>query len=355
VAFRHRVAVGTSSPTTSRPDRMTRIAVLGVGAVGARVARQLLSSDGVSEVVLRDEQTARLETVARSLGVGARIDPMPYASPIEADVVVLAGPAGSHVDMARRMMTLGVPVVSVSDDIAEVRGLLDLDIEARERGVTVAVGAGFAPGLSCVLVAHAAARYDMIDEVHVAKVGTGGPACARQHHRALAGMALDWRDGGWVQRPGGSGRELCWFPDPIGAEDCYRAALPDALVLVQAFPGVQRVTARVAATRRDRLSARLPMLWPSHPEGGPGAIRVEVRGRRGISRDVTVLGAMDRPGVAAGAVAALTAQWSADGRLRRSGAAGLAELVEPTVFLAELRARGVRAAVFQRDAGGVGV
>ena len=81
-------------------------------------------------------------------------------------------------------------------------------------------------------------------------------------------------------------------------------------------------------------------------------MRVEVRGRRGGSRDVTVLGAMDRPAVAAGAVAALSALWAAQGRLRRPGAAGLAELVDPVPFLAELRRRGVRAAVFQRDAGG---
>jgi hypothetical protein len=62
---------------------------------------------------------------------------------------------------------------------------------------------------------------------------------------------------------------------------------------------------------------------------------------------------MDRPAVAAGAVAALTALWSVQGRLRRPGAGGLAELVEPVPFLAELKARGVRAAVFQRDAGGL--
>jgi len=165
-------------------------------------------------------------------------------------------------------------------------------------------------------------------------------------------MALDWRDGGWVHRPSGSGRELCWFPDPVGAEDCYRAALPDALLLVPAFPGVQRVTARLAATRRDRLTARLPMLRPPHPEGGPGAVRVEVRGRRGGSRDVTVLGSMDRPAVAAGAVAALAALWAAQGRTIRPGAAGLAELVDPVAFLGELRRRGVRSAVFQRNAGG---
>ncbi len=143
------------------------------------------------------------------------------------------------------------------------------------------VGAGFAPGLTCVLAAHGAARLDRVEEIHVAKSGTGGPACARQHHRAIGRGAIDWRDGGWEQRSGGSGRELCWFPDPIGAQDCYRAALPDALVLVPAFPGIRRVTARVSATRRDRLTARLPMLWPTHPEGGPGAVRVELRGTRG--------------------------------------------------------------------------
>jgi len=330
---------------------VTTVAVLGVGAVGARVARQLLSTEGVTEVVLRDERAARLDTVARSLGEGARIDTGPYAEPLDVDVVVLAGPAGAQLEPARRFVSAGFSVVSVSVEIAEVRALLDLDVEARERGVSVAVGTGFAPGLSCVLASHAASRFDEVDEIHVAKVGTGGPACARQHHRALRGHALDWRDRGWAQRPAGSGRELCWFPDPIGAEDCYRAALADGLLLVPAFPGVSRVTARMAATRRDRLTARLPMLRPPHPEGGPGAIRVEVRGRRGTSRDVRVMGVMDRPAVAAGAVAALTALWATQDRLVRTGAAGLAELVDPVPFLSELRRRGVRAAVFQNDAG----
>jgi len=331
---------------------MTRVAVLGAGAVGARVARQLVSTEGVDEVVLRDERQDRLDTIVRSLGDGASADRGGFTDPIDADSVVLAGPVGDHGHLARRFVEHGQSVVSTADAIADVRQLLDLDAEARERAVSVVVGAAFAPGLTCVLAAQAATRFDEVEEIHVARVGTGGPACAHQHHRALGGMALDWRDRGWVQRPAGSGRELCWFPDPIGAEDCYRAALPDALVLVPAFPGVARVTARLAANRRDRLTARLPMLRPPHPEGGPGAIRVEVRGRRGSSRDVTVLGAMDRPAVAAGAVAALGALWAAQSRLRRFGAGGLAELVDPVPFLAELRRRGVRAAVFQRDAGG---
>lgn len=324
-----------------------QVAVLGAGAVGTRLARQLVSTPAVERVVLRDERLDRVEAVAESLGAAALVDTGAYDAEVDASAVVLAGPARTHGPLARTFVGRGQSVISVADSVEDVRDLLDLDTEARERGCHVVIGAGFSPGLTCVLAAHAATRFDTVDEIHVAKCGTGGPACARHHHRALSSRALDWRDGGWVQRPGGSGRELCWFPDPVGGQDCYRAAIPDALLLVPAFPGVSRVTARQAATRRDRLTMRLPMLWPTHPEGGPGAVRVEVRGRRGRSSDVVVFGAMDRAAVASGAVGAVAALWALGGRLARPGAAGLAELVEPVPFLAELRERGVRAAMFQ--------
>lgn len=327
-----------------------RIAVVGLGAVGSRAARQLASTDAVEEVVLRDRDPERIDEVAASLGAVARADRGPYGDVPDADAVILATPAGTHAAEATALVGAGRAVVSCSDAVRDVTALLGLGPEAEARGTTVVVGAAFAPGLSCVLAGFAAGGFSEIDEIHVARVGTGGPACARQHHGSLGGTGIDWRDRGWVRRPAGSGRELCWFPDPIGAEDCYRAALSDALLLVPAFPGVSRVTARLAANRRDRLTGRWPMLRPPHPEGGLGAIRVEVRGRRGPSRDVTVLGAMDRPAVAAGAVAALTAVEAASGALARSGAAGLASLVEPGPFLQELARRGVKVAVFEGDA-----
>jgi hypothetical protein len=336
------------APTDADGGPGLRVGIIGTGAVGARTARQLVTTDGVGAVVLRGGQRGRIDAVADSMGDEATIDDGAPADPLDVDVVVLSAPAGTHAPVARAFLAAGTPVVSTSDAVEDVRALLDLDIEARERGVPVVVGAGFAPGLTCVLAVHAAATFDEVSEVHVAKSGTGGPACARQHHRALGGVSVDWRDG-WVERRSGSGRELCWFPDPISAQDCYRATLPDPYLLIGAFPGVHRITSRVAATRRDRLTARLPMLWPTHPEGGPGAVRVEVRGRRGTGRDIEVYGAMDRPAVAAGAVAAVSALWAARGGLARAGAAGLAELVEPVPFLAELSRRGVRVAVFDGD------
>jgi hypothetical protein len=61
---------------------------------------------------------------------------------------------------------------------------------------------------------------------------------------------------------------------------------------------------------------------------------------------VTVLGAMDRPGVAAGAVAALAAAWIGEGQLGGPGASGLAPRVAAAPFLSELARRGVKAASF---------
>jgi saccharopine dehydrogenase-like NADP-dependent oxidoreductase len=323
-----------------------RVAVLGLGAVGTRAARQLASTDEVDEIVLRSPSAARVDEVAASLGAKARPQPDAGADLPEADVVVVASPSGTQVDLARRLVARGTPVVTTSDRVDDCTALLDLGPEAEARGIAVAVGATFAPGLTCVLARFAADRLETVDEIHISRLGTGGPACAREHHRALGGVAIDWRDGGWQHRPAGSGRELSWFPDPIGAADCYRAALPDALLLVPAFPGVGRVTARLAATRRDRLTSRLPMLRPPHPEGGLGAVRVEVRGRGDGGMAVEILGAMDRPGVAAGAVAALAAVELGAGRAKATGASGLANLVDPKPFLLELGRRGVKVALF---------
>jgi len=327
---------------TPTPTGTVVAGVLGVGATGARAARQLASAPEVGRVLLGGPG-ARPEALRSSLGTAAQI-----ADPVDggANVVVLAGPAGTHLEAARRCVDRGIHVVSTSDAVGDVEALLGLDERARRRGAAVVVGAGFSPGLSCVLARHVAGWVDAVDEVHLARFGTGGPACARQHHRALAGRSVDWRDGRWVRRRGGSGRELAVFPDPVGSLDCYRAALPDAVLLHRAFPDAERIAARQAANRRQRLLALMPMLRRPHPEGRIGAIRVEVRGRRDGVVVADVVGVIDRPAVAAGAVAGLAARGCLGGQIP-PGAAGLAEVVDPAPFLHQLAEHGVRAAVFE--------
>lgn len=325
-----------------------------------RVARHLLSGTASGfpgaevHLVVRDIDPERLTGALGVLEAAAsegrvEVEHAPFPEQLDADVVVVATPRGTQLAAVESALAAGSTVVLSGDGLAETVAVTRLADRAGEQGVSVVLGAGFAPGLSCVLAAHARSWFDEVDEIHIAKAGAGGPACALVHHRALSRLSYDWSQGGWRRRPGGSGRELCWFPEPVGPMDCYRAALPDPVLLHHAFPEVGRITARMAATRRDRLTAPLPMLSPPHVEGGIGAIRVEVRGRRGVSQDVCVLGVAERPAVAAAAVAATTVEWALAGRLRVRGMASLAEMVEPTAFLADVADRGVVPEIFEGE------
>lgn len=326
---------------------MSTVAIVGAGATGLRAARQLVRRGAVSRIVLVDDGDGVATTGATSLGERVEAG-LASEVPADADVVVLATRANSHVELAQDCVACGQHVVSIGDSINDVAGLLDLDDHARSHGVKVVVGAGLMPGLSDILASHGRAWFDEVREVHVSKFGTGGPDCARQHHVALAGLCFDWRNGAWSRRPGGSGRELAWFPAPVEAADCYRAALADPLLLVRMHPNLERITSRMAATRRDRLSMHLPMLRRPHPEGLLGAVRVELRGVANGGQLDLVLGCAERPAVAAGAVAAgaVVELLAASASDTDTGARGLAEWFEPLPFLRELKIRGLRPEIF---------
>ncbi len=324
---------------------MSHIVVFGAGATGTRIAQQLLASGQATNVEVRDARRERSRQLVHTLGRASELG-HGYHLDSSVDLAVVATPAAGQANLARRAVHHGVPVVTTSNHLSEVRRLLALHQEALHNRVPVVVGATFMPGFTCLIARHGASEFDQVDEIHVAKVGTGGPSCARQHHQALSSVGLDWRDGRWTSRAPGSGRELAYFPDPIGGRDCYRGALPDALLLVPEFQGVQRVTARMAATRRDRLTSPLPMLRPPHAEGGLGAVRVELRGRVGIERRVSVFGAVERPASAAAVVAVSTSLAVLRGDFP-AGAYGLAGSADPLPLLNDIADRGVRPLRFE--------
>ena len=289
------------------------IYVTGHGIVGRRVARLL----GDHPVVFHDP----------------RHEPTPATRP--GDVAVLAHPA-EHCPVARAFGEGGASVVTVGDDIDDAHELIMLGDLFDEAGSTLVVGAGMSPGLSGLLARHLAGQLASIDEIHVAIHGTAGPACARTHHRSLSRRAPGWHDGEWVDYVGGSGRELCWFPEPVGAKDCYRADISDPLLLRAAFPEADRISARRSARRRDRLTARLPMLSPPHQEGGMGALRVEVRGadHRG-GRVCSIVGVAELVGTATAATAAAFTTMSLDGKLA-PGLVVAGDTCAPTLQLLQL-------------------
>ncbi len=259
------------------------LGLVGTGVVGDRIAMRAARLGMPLDVRTADRRRAELPVC---------------------DVIVLACPQ-PHVELAAEALRRGTSVVTVGDDLDDLRALSDLHDDAVANGAAMLVGAAMAPGLVGLLARHLADRLEHADEIHVATHGTAGPACARQHHRALSGRAIGYVDGAWISRPAGSGRELCWFPEPVGAYDCYRSSSGIPLALHAAFPDALRISSRISANRRDRLTARLPMLSPPHREGGVGAVRVEVRGSDQHGGRVTmVAGVAELVGTASAATAA---------------------------------------------------
>jgi hypothetical protein len=317
------------------------VTVVGVGAVGRRVLRQLgppLQATGGS--------LAAFDVRLERLGSTSKVTVVHEHQVADSDVVVLATPA-PQVTLAVGLLERGCHVVTTTDDLGDLRELCDLAPLAEANGATLVVGAAVSPGLSGLLARQLATRFDRIDEIHVAVHGTGGPACARQHHHALSGRAVGWHDGQWLHRPAGSGRELCWFPEPIGPRDCYRAELGDPLLMHRVFVDVERISVRMSATRRDRLTARLPMLSPPHDEGGIGALRVEVRGWRNGERISAIAGESERAAVTTSAVA------SAFALAAPTLPAGLVvsgdERLPTSTLLTDISQRGVRLWEFVGD------
>ena len=324
------------------------IGIFGAGVVGSRVAESL-SLNLQTEIGVFDSSQIIAQRLARRLHLtNSNISAVDENKINSSKVVVIAGPS-PHAEVARAFLEKKISVVSTSDDIADCLNLLALSDLAITNGVTLIVGSTSSPGMSALLARSLSKTFDEIDEVHVALHGTGGPSCARQHHRALSGQSIGWHDGEWLRRPAGSGRELCWFPEPVGAYDCYRGELPDPLLIKRAFPELTRVTARVSATRRDRVFARLPMLIPPQAEGGLGGLRVEVRGTKNGERVVDVVGVVERVGQVAGVVSACVAGAILIGEINQPGAFVLGESALPNEkLLSSVINGGVQAHSFVR-------
>lgn len=298
------------------------IGVIGAGAIGRRLLRQLPNAKHIP----RNFSSNDLDGL---------------------DLLILANDSSEQPILAGMAVAEGINVLATADNPDAVSALLRLDTLAKDRKVSLIVGAVYSPGLSCVLTSYLANQLDKLTEIHIARMGTGGPTCARNYHKALRRPGLEYLDGRWQRRTGGSGRELFWFPEPIGGADCYAGNLPEPLLLARKYKDARRITSKRAATRRDRLTSPFPMLRAPHAEGGLGGIRVEVRGLSAGRPETLVAGSVALPAMAAAAVLYSTVNFLKTDTSLPKGTFGLAEIVEAESFLASVAKQGIAISEFK--------
>jgi saccharopine dehydrogenase-like NADP-dependent oxidoreductase len=325
---------------------VTTVLLVGTGQVGVRAARQLVDTPGIDRVLITSRDPSRAADLVAAMGDRAAVHPNPSGRvpPLPEDVaaVAVATDAPEAYRWVRAAIDAGLPVATVVDD-----GFGELDVAAVEREVAVVTGCGLGPGLTEVLARHAADAFDVVDEVHVARVGASGRACVDAVIEARRETPGEWRDGSW-RTDRAFGPELLWFPEPIGARECQlvRTGLAACVATV---PTVRHATSRLGAPptigRLRRGLGRDPK------DQGWGAARVEVTGWRGGAGGSIVYGVVDRTAVVAGVVLAVTAASLAGGlqagTVAAAGLRSLGEVTVPVPFLTELARRGVKAAAFE--------
>jgi saccharopine dehydrogenase-like NADP-dependent oxidoreductase len=213
---------------------MKIIVLGGCGAMGSEATRDLANTSDFEEIVIADVDLERAEAFARELG-----DDRVRAIRADATDEDALTKTFSGFDVVANCTIyhfgLGATKAAIKAGInyLDLGGLfntprqLELDADAREAGVTVCLGCGATPGVTNLMVRHAADQLDQVDEVHIAFASYRAIAPSP----GLLDTVLDefstgsrrffWREGEFVEVPAFSGAKRVRFADPVGEIETY--------------------------------------------------------------------------------------------------------------------------------------
>ena len=208
-----------------------RIIVLGAGRVGAAMARDL-SLDETFEVSVADRDPSRLSWLESTFGIsGERFDASVVSTVgraiADADLVVSAVPGFLGHQTLQAILETGKPVVDIAFFPEDP---FTLDALAKDSGATAIVDCGVAPGLSNLLVGHAAQALDRADRVEIYVGGLPADPKPPYEYRAVFSPidvieeytrpARFIRDGQLVTEPALTDIEHLDFPD-VGTLEAF--------------------------------------------------------------------------------------------------------------------------------------
>ena len=313
-----------------------RVFLLGAtGSVGRRTAAELLRQPEVEELVVAGRNRPVAEGLATALGGGSdRVRAQGVT--LEADdlalqltgcdvVVSCAGPFyETEVAAARAAIDAGVSYVSLCDEALPYEEVQSLEESIVSSGITIVSGCGLSPGITNMLIAHAASELDEVESVDIAlgrsSSESTGPAAARHFLFELASDAFVIEDRQRRSKKAGTGPKLVYFPEPVGWVETFRVGHPEVLSLPGVYPSLESLEFRIGLAERitmdtARAFAATPLVDSERarrafvsttrplrpfidrlpPTGPPWtAARVDVRGSAQGSHATISLGVADR-------------------------------------------------------------
>lgn len=380
-----------------------RIAIVGAGAMGRRVAEELLASSPDAELLAIDASLDSVSKFSDELADDRVKVAVVDANEIESLATALCGVNvvvnSAQYDINRQVMYAAlkarVHYVDLGGMFHETRRQLKLHDEFEKAGLTALVGMGAAPGVTNILVAHACADLETVESVeasfgasvedHQDASQFAPPYSLRTIMQEFTEESVQFLDGDHQSQPPMSGAQVINFPPPIGALDCIYTlhSEPATLPGYLAIKGVRNVVWRLglppALTNAIRafasagLGASEPIQYKgveivpidfllasiesNKQESGRsespyteiGCLRVEAKGigASGEQRtsvltcQLSVTGLIpDMAGVITGVPCAIAALMLADGRASNPGVHAPESVIPPGMMFEELRNRG---------------
>ena len=155
-----------------------KFAVLGAGLQGSACAFDLLGRKGVEQVTLMDRETSPPSPflVERAASAGARLQRLALdfedlaavkRALTDHDVALSAAPYYLNYNLAREAVAAGTHFADLGGNTEIVFKQLELDEQARAKGLSVIPDVGLAPGLVNILAAYGIRQLDQAEEVRI--------------------------------------------------------------------------------------------------------------------------------------------------------------------------------------------
>lgn len=152
-----------------------KILVLGAGRMGLGAGFDLAHNSDCESVTIADVDLERARAVVQTIGhAGARAAQVDVANQEQVielmrghDAVISCVVYSYNLQLARAAIEARVNFCDLGGNNAVVASELALDEEARQAGINIIPDCGLAPGMASVLVAHGAARFEKLEEIHI--------------------------------------------------------------------------------------------------------------------------------------------------------------------------------------------
>jgi saccharopine dehydrogenase-like NADP-dependent oxidoreductase len=378
-----------------------RIGIVGAGAMGAYVAREIVRSAPGTELTIVDadgERAARLAALCAQPASAAQACDAADVGALAAalrgcTVVANAAQYEINLEVMQAALSAGAHYLDLGGMFHMTRRQLALGPEFERAGLTAILGIGAAPGLSNVLARHACQALERVESIAASFAAAAPdappseifvpPYSIRTIMQEFCEDSMQFLEGEITAQPPLAGRRTIEFPAPIGAVNCVYTlhSEPATLPLTFRDKGVREVTwrlglppaleAQVAAFAAAGLGRSRPLAVAGtsiapveflaaciddHARGQRrdgarylefGCVRVEARGVIGERATEVAIDCLYRDegappevaGIMTGTPAAIAALMLARGEAARPGAHGAEAVVPSESMIRELRQR----------------